>query len=73
MGAHAKNVGVDYLFAYGPESIAMAQAFGDNAAHYTEVNPLVNAVINLLDSNTMIIVKGSLGMGMLRIVKQLVE
>lgn len=68
VGQHAQQLGIDYLFAFGPEAIAMAEGFGDNAFHYTQVAPLVTALQNLLDKEVLVVVKGSLSTGMDRIV-----
>lgn len=71
VGEHAKQLGIDYLFAFGPESIAIANAFGDNAAHYTQADELVSALQCRLTDNTLVIVKGSLSTGMDQIVNAL--
>jgi UDP-N-acetylmuramoyl-tripeptide--D-alanyl-D-alanine ligase len=72
IGEYAKAQDIDYLYAFGPESTYTANAFGDKAQHFVEVEPLLQAVKPLLDATTLVIVKGSLGMGMDRIVKGLI-
>lgn len=71
VGIYAKQKQVDYLLAFGPESIAMAEAFGDNAEHYQDVDSLLTGLKQKLVADTVVVVKGSLSMGMDRIINAL--
>jgi UDP-N-acetylmuramoyl-tripeptide--D-alanyl-D-alanine ligase len=73
VGAYAKLKQIDHLFAFGEESIAMAQGFGDNAQHYLDVEPIAQAIKPLLSHDTLLVVKGSLSTGMDRIVNRLLK
>lgn len=71
VGEYAKQLGIDYLYAFGPESVAMANAFGDNAFHYTQACQLISALQARLPDDALLMVKGSLSTGMDRIVNAL--
>jgi UDP-N-acetylmuramoyl-tripeptide--D-alanyl-D-alanine ligase len=73
VGEYARNAGIDYLFAFGPKAIAIAQGFGDNAHHFIDDTLLLDEVLRLLNKNTMVIVKGSRCMSMECIVKGLLN
>jgi UDP-N-acetylmuramoyl-tripeptide--D-alanyl-D-alanine ligase len=72
VGHYAKKKGIDYLLTLGPEAIAMANAFGDNAGHYQDINDLLDALKPKLIAGCIVVVKGSLSMGMDRIVNALI-
>lgn len=72
IGAYAKAAGIDQLFAFGTEAIAIQQGFGDNAEHYYDIDKLVNALQPHLRADSMTVIKGSNSVGMNRIVNALV-
>ena len=76
-GQHAKAAGIAQLYALGPLSAAAAQGFGDGAHHFTTHAELAEALIARLGSgphvSTRVLVKGSRGSAMDRIVKQLLQ
>ncbi|MGV8944713.1 UDP-N-acetylmuramoyl-tripeptide--D-alanyl-D-alanine ligase [Thermomonas sp.] len=76
-GQHAKAAGIAQLYALGPLSAAAAQGFGDGAHHFTTHAELAETLIARLGSGphvgTRVLVKGSRGSAMDRIVKQLLQ
>ncbi len=71
VGELAKQLGLNYFFAYGPDSQAAVQSFGEHAAHFDAHEDLVEAVLPLLNTDTVVVVKGSRGMKMENVVKGL--
>lgn len=59
VGQVAKQAGVDYLFTYGALSAAAAEAFGVNAISFLKQDKLIKHLLGMLDSNTVVLVKGS--------------
>ncbi len=72
-GQHAKAVGIAQLFAFGPLSAAAVHGFGDGARHFASHVDLANAVIAGLGNGIRVLVKGSRGSAMDRIVEQLLQ
>ncbi|MGV8922909.1 MAG: UDP-N-acetylmuramoyl-tripeptide--D-alanyl-D-alanine ligase [Thermomonas sp.] len=76
-GQHAKAAGIAHLYALGPLSAAAAEGFGDGARHFNTHAELAEALIARLgtrtDVRTRVLVKGSRGSAMDRIVKQLLQ
>jgi UDP-N-acetylmuramoyl-tripeptide--D-alanyl-D-alanine ligase len=74
VGEHAKNLAIDYFFAYGLESKATITAIAKpTAKHFASHEHLVAELKPLLDENTVVVVKGSLGMNMNKVVEQITE
>lgn len=73
VGEYAKQHEIDQLYCFGPESIAMAQAFGDNAQHYKSVDELVLDLSKQLTPKTMVAIKASLSVGIDRVVTALLN
>ncbi len=71
IGEKAKVLKINYFYTFGTDSYAASQAYGDAAKHFTEQTALINDVLPLLDENTIVVVKGSRGMKMENIVKEL--
>ena len=71
MGAEARRVGVEKLYALGALSRNAVREFGSGAQHFESVEDLQNALKNELDANTTVLVKGSRFMKMERVVKYL--
>lgn len=71
IGTYAKQHQIDYFVGFGPEAKHAVQAFGDKALHFTDYEKLVTAITPLLEEDVMLVVKGSLGMKMDRIVQAL--
>ena len=72
-GQHAKAVGIAHLFALGPLSAATVEGFGDGARHFSSHAELAEALIAHLRSGMRVLVKGSRGSAMDRIVEQLLQ
>ena len=72
-GQRAKAAGITGLFALGPLSAAAAEGFGDGARHFATHAELADALIAALHAGTWVLVKGSRGSAMDRIVKQLLQ
>ncbi len=73
IGVAAKDAGIDYLFAFGPRSVASVAAFGKHAAHYADHAALADAVKPLLNADATVLVKGSNSMGMHQVTRLLLQ
>ena len=73
IGAYANQHHVDYFVTFGSEAKYAAEAFGTSALHFTDYKKLLAAIKPLLDQGSMIVVKGSHGMKMDRIVNGLLD
>jgi UDP-N-acetylmuramoyl-tripeptide--D-alanyl-D-alanine ligase len=72
-GQRAKAAGIAHLYALGPLSAAAVQGFGDGARHFDSHVELADALIAGLGAGMRVLVKGSRGSAMDRIVKQLLQ
>lgn len=70
-GRGAKKSGVDKLFAIGDLSQSTAEAFGEGAQHFPDIEELIQCVKPLLSPDVMVLVKGSRSMRMERVVDAL--
>jgi len=70
-GRRAKAAGIARLFALGPLSAAAAEAFGVGAAHFGTHEALAEALRRELHAGVRVLVKGSRGSAMDRIVTAL--
>lgn len=70
-GARAKSAGIARLFALGALSAAAAEAFGEGAAHFDSHDALSRALATGLRTGVRVLVKGSRGSAMDRIVTTL--
>lgn len=71
LGIYARQKGIDTLFTYGKFSKFTAQAFEENARHFTCQTRLIEALQPLLKAHTTVLLKGSRMAGMENILKQL--
>jgi len=71
IGVYAKEKGIDQLFAVGEMSRNAVQVFGDNASHFASKQDLIKSVTGGLNQGVNVLVKGSRGMRMEEIVKEL--
>ena len=64
---------MDAVFAAGPEMAALVQALrpGQYAAHVPDATALVAEVLPALRAGDVVLVKGSLGIGMARVLRAL--
>lgn len=70
-GRQARESGVERLFTLGELSKNAAQSFGRGAEHFDDVESLLNTLIHDLGSGRVVLVKGSRGMRMERVVSAL--
>jgi UDP-N-acetylmuramoyl-tripeptide--D-alanyl-D-alanine ligase len=73
VGLAARKQGIDLLMTCGKHSESAAKAYGSSAKHYTHQNELVQDLLTQLDKDTTVLVKGSRGSKMEKIVEQLVS
>ncbi len=71
-GRRAKGAGIRRLYTLGQHSAAAAQAFGEGATHFDSHAALVDALRSELREGVRVLVKGSRGSAMDRIVAALV-
>lgn len=71
VGESIRNAGVDRLFTLGELSVNACQAFGDKAASYDSPDPLISDLMAGLNEGVNLLIKGSRGMRMERIVDAL--
>ncbi len=72
-GEHAKAAGIAHLLAIGPLSAAAVQGFGHGARHFDSHAELAGVLVGCLDTGMRVLVKGSRGSAMDRIVKHLLQ
>ena len=72
VGLALKAQGIDGLMTCGIQSKNTARAYGVGAQHFDHQIDLVQALLNQLDENTTVLVKGSRASAMEKIVQQLV-
>jgi UDP-N-acetylmuramoyl-tripeptide--D-alanyl-D-alanine ligase len=78
IGEYAKQQKIDYFFGFGTEAAYAVKEFDQkgfckSAQHFTDYEKLVAAVTPFLNDNVMVVVKGSNGMKMDRIVVALTK
>ena len=72
MGADAKSLKVDRFFVVGQYASHMAQGFGTDAQVFDSVDSLIEALSNALTASDRVLIKGSRGAKMERVVDALV-
>ena len=70
-GRRAKAAGIARLFTLGPLSAASARAFGEGAAHFETHDALADALRDALTADVRVLVKGSRGSAMDKVVRAL--
>jgi len=68
-GAHAREAGINRMFTLGDLSARAAEAFGDNARHFSRIEDLLAEIENALSPGVTMLVKGSRFMQMERVVR----
>jgi UDP-N-acetylmuramoyl-tripeptide--D-alanyl-D-alanine ligase len=71
VGAHAREGGIDRLFAVGPLSTAAVDAFGAGGKHFIDKAALIDALRAELHAGVTCLVKGSHSSGMEQVVAAL--
>ncbi|MGB1311107.1 MAG: UDP-N-acetylmuramoyl-tripeptide--D-alanyl-D-alanine ligase [Leucothrix sp.] len=71
IGRYAKDQQIDQIYCMGPHSAEAAEAFGGNAHHFLEIEPLLAAIKQQLNKNMTLLVKGSRSMRMERVIEAL--
>jgi len=71
VGASIKNAGVDRLLTFGELSANACESFGDAATPYDSLDPLISDLMSGLNEEVNLLVKGSRGMRMERVVDAL--
>ena len=69
MGRRAKAAGIRRLYTLGPLSAEAAEAFGEGASQYDNHDALIAALTSELRQGVRVLVKGSRGSAMDKIVK----
>lgn len=72
IGAHAKNAGIEKLFAVGALSQHSVTAFGDNARWFASIDALIGDVQSMLSNDTTVLIKGSRSNKLERVVAALI-
>lgn len=68
IGHYAKEKGIDRLLGFGSLSRLTTQAFGSQGEHFESIESLISAIQAQMQSNTVVLVKGSRMMKMERVV-----
>jgi len=71
IGRYANEKAIDQLYCLGEFSVEAANAFGEKANHFLQVEPLLHDLNNQLKNNMTLLVKGSRSMRMERVVEAL--
>lgn len=62
LGKQIREAQIDKLYAYGDLARHTASAYGDEAAFFTDKTTLTIDLLNIMDKDTVVLVKGSNGM-----------
>lgn len=73
IGIEARLLGIDQIYALGPESQATVKAFGEGGHHFEDHQSLINALQQQLSDNHSLLVKGSRGMQMEKVIHAIVD
>jgi UDP-N-acetylmuramoyl-tripeptide--D-alanyl-D-alanine ligase len=69
VGAYARAQGIEHFYALGEQCVQAAQAYGAGARHFSDVDALNAAALQLLPGVASVLVKGSRFMRMERVVQ----
>jgi len=73
VGVYARKAGVDGLLTTGVLSAEIASAFGEGSEHFADKATLSTALVGQLNSNAVVLVKGSRSAAMEDVVAQIIE
>jgi UDP-N-acetylmuramoyl-tripeptide--D-alanyl-D-alanine ligase len=71
VGLKARQMGIDRLFTLGGATAHAAKAFGPSAEHHEDLQALIDSLARCLTRTTCVLVKGSRGAAMERVVEAL--
>ncbi|MBD8525453.1 UDP-N-acetylmuramoyl-tripeptide--D-alanyl-D-alanine ligase [Pseudomarimonas arenosa] len=71
VGERAKRAGIEHLWVVGDDMLAAAEAFGQGARHFAEQAVLIETLRSALPADAVVLVKGSRGSRMERVVDAL--
>jgi len=69
VGEYAQQIGIDYLLGFGDLCQQAVIGFGKQAKNYSDKQQLVADLLELMDAETTVLVKGSNGMRMSEVVQ----
>ncbi|MGV6808198.1 MAG: UDP-N-acetylmuramoyl-tripeptide--D-alanyl-D-alanine ligase [bacterium] len=72
VGAYAKTKDIESLFTVGPLSKTASEAFGEGAEDFDDKSLLASRLSEVMDRDTVIVVKGSRSAAMEQVVQQIV-
>jgi UDP-N-acetylmuramoyl-tripeptide--D-alanyl-D-alanine ligase len=73
LGQQIKAAGIDSLLAYGNFTKLAVEEFGTQAQYFADKSELIARLTTMLDSNTVVLVKGSHGMRMNEVVNAIIQ
>ncbi|QBR83384.1 UDP-N-acetylmuramoyl-tripeptide--D-alanyl-D-alanine ligase [Legionella israelensis] len=73
VGTAARQLGIDKVFTYGNYSAFTRKAFTGPGQHYSNQEELISDLLNELDEETTVLVKGSRSSAMENVVRQLID
>lgn len=73
IGKEAKRLGISNLLGFGTLTENTIRAFGENGKHFQDKSSLIEALHDLIQKESTVLVKGSRGMRMEEIVQAFVE
>jgi UDP-N-acetylmuramoyl-tripeptide--D-alanyl-D-alanine ligase len=73
VGRDAKSLGITRLLAIGKATQKAVEGFGKGAEFFEERQELIEKIKNKMQSNTVILVKGSRSMAMEKVVAKLLD
>jgi UDP-N-acetylmuramoyl-tripeptide--D-alanyl-D-alanine ligase len=73
VGRHARRAGVDVLIAVGPESAAIAEAYGPEAHRTADATDAAAVLSGLMRAGDTVLIKASRGLALERVTEALVS
>lgn len=73
LGQHARTAGIDVLLGFGDKARLAVEEFGERGMFYTDKNELIVNLTAMLDSDAVVLVKGSHAMRLNEIVEKILK